>query len=1002
MLPQSRMLRLSRRLRRRCTVSAERRVGRLWSRQVKFGKRKRKLGGCAMGEPAISFGPFRLLAAQRLLLEGDKPVRLGSRAFDVLTALVERAGEVVNKEELIARAWPKTFVEEANLKIQVSALRRALGDGQGDNRYVVNVVGRGYNFVAPIRKEEPSRASSSPTIAPAAPHNLPFATTRMIGREEPVTTLVTQLSHRRLVTVVGPGGIGKTTVALAVAERMIGAYEHGVWLVDLAPLGDPGLVPSALATVLGLEVCTENSLPSLVAALRDSRMLLLLDNCEHVIDAAAGLAAALISGASGIDILATSREPLGVQGERVHRLGPLSSPEPSPGLTAKEAAAFPAVQLFVERVTAIVEDFTLTDANTRLVVAICRRLDGLPLAIEFAAPRVEVLGVEALAERLNDSLRLLGGQRRAAMPRHRTMQAVADWSYGLLSQDEQRFFRALGIFTGGFTVAAAADVAMDATTTGADAIDRLADLVAKSLVVADASGTGPRFRMLDTTRAYAIEKLNESSERERIARRHAEYYRDLFERAEREVPARPPDEWLADYALEIDNLRAALNWAFSPDGDESIGVLLTAAAVSLWRRLSLLEECRSHAKQAFHALATARNQDPYAEMRLNAALGAFTTEVTEMGAAFTNALAIAESLGDPEYQLRALGGLYFFHAASCRFRAAQPFAQKLLDLAASRSDLSAQLFGEHLVGMAKHLLGDQISARRHLEQVLTHYAPTNHHGRDVVPSQDIIRFQISGHVSARVILARVLWLQGFSDQAMRTAEISIEEAKATGHAVSLCYALTSAACPIALWVGNLSTAAHYTGMLVDSSRKHDLPLWSAFGSWFQQVVVLMGGDMVAGAQLLDTSLDRVAQFNLGFRSTKGLPLLVEALGRAGRVAEGLALVEAGIEQFEANWVTPELVRLEGELSLLQGMPGAAVSAELHFRQALDGAREHGALSWELRAATSLARLLLNQGHPADATACLQPIYDRFTEGFITADLIAAKQLLDDLGVAEQR
>jgi predicted ATPase/DNA-binding winged helix-turn-helix (wHTH) protein len=967
-----------------------------------LGKKKTESGGYAMDGSAISFGPYRLLPAQRLVLEGDKPVRLGSRAFDILTALVERAGEVVSKEELIARAWPKTFVEEANLKLQVSTLRRALGDGQGDNRYVATVVGRGYNFVAPIRKEEPPPASPSPTIATAALHNLPFATTRMIGREKIATTLVAQLLHQRLVTVVGPGGIGKTTVGLAIAERMIGAYEHGVWLVDLAPLGDPDLVPSALATVLGLEVCTENSLPSLVAALRDSRMLLLLDNCEHVLDTAAGLAAALISGAPGIDILATSREPLGVRGERVYRLGPLNSPEPSPGLTAKEATAFPAVQLFVERVTAIVEDFTLTDANARLVVAICRRLDGLPLAIEFAAPRVEVLGVEALAARLDDSLRLLGGQRRGAMPRHRTMQAVVDWSYGLLSQDEQRFFCALGIFTGGFTVAAAAAVAMGATTAGDDAIDRVADLVAKSLVVADASGIRPRFRLLDATRAYAIAKLDESGERERIARCHAEYYRDLFVRSEGEVPARPPGEWLAEYAQEIDNLRAALNWAFSSDSDELIGVLLTAAAVSLWTRLSLLEECRSRAKQALDALATARNQDPYAEMRLYVALGAFTTKVPEMGAAFTDGLAIAESLGDPEYQLRALGGLYFFHVASSRFRAAQLFAQKFLDLAASRSDPSAQLFGEHIGGIAEHLLGDQISARRHLDQVLTHYAAT-YHGRDIVPSQDIIRFQISGHVSARVILARVLWLQGFSDQAVRTAEMSIEEAKATSHAVSLCYALASAACPIALWLGNLSTAVHYTGMLVDSARKHDLPLWSAYGSWFQQAVVLMGGDIVAGAQLLDTSLDEVVQSNLGFfRSTNGLTLLAEALGRAGRIAEGLALVDAGIEQFEANWVTPELVRLKGELSLLHGGPGAAGSAEIHFRQALDEAREHGALSWELRAATSLARLLRNQGRPADATACLQPIYDRFTEGFGTADLIAAKQLLDELSDAGRR
>jgi predicted ATPase len=950
------------------------------------------------GEPAISFGPFRLVVAQRLLLEGNKPVRLGSRAFDILTVLVERAGEVVGKEELIARAWPATYVEEANLKIQVSALRRVLGDGQGDNRYVVTVVGRGYNFVAPIRKEQPSRASPSPTIAPAALHNLPSATTRMIGRDETVTALVARLSRQRLVTIVGPGGIGKTTVALAVAEQLIASYEHGVWLVDLTPLRDPGLVPSAVATVLGLETRAEDPLSGLVAALRDSRVLLLLDNCEHVISAAVGLAAAVLSGTSGVTILATSREPLGIPSERVHRLGPLNSPEPSSTLTAAEAAAFPAVQLFVERVTAIVEDFALTDANASLVVAICRRLDGLPLAIEFAAPRVEALGVEGLAARLDDNLRrLLGTQRRTAMPRHRTMQAVVDWSYGLLSQDEQRFFRALGIFAGGTTVEAVTAVAMDAATTGVNAINRLADLVAKSLVVADVSGAKPRFRLLDTTRAFAQEKLDESGERERIARCHAEYYRDLFERAEREVPARPPGEWLADYALEIDNLRAALNWAFSPDSDQSIGVVLTAAAVSLWLRLSLLKECRSRVKQALGALATAPNRDPYAEMRLHAALGAATAEATEMGAAFTNALAIAESLGGLEYQLRALGGLYFLHTFSSRHRAAQPFAQRFRDLAASRSDVSAQLFGEHIVGMGKHFLGDQIGARRHLEQVLTQYAPT-YHGRDVVRFQDTIRFQINGHVSARAVLARVLWLQGFSDRAVRAAETSIEEAQATGHALSLCYALALAACPIALWAGNLTTAALYTGMLVDTSRRHDLALWSTYGSRFQMAVVLMGGDIVAGLQLLDTGLAEVAPSNLSFRSFTGLNQLAEVLVHAGRMAEGLTVLE-GMEQFEAGFYAPELLRLKGELSLSHGTLAAAETAKDLFRRSLGEAHRQGALSWEVRAATSLARVLRDQGCPADANACLHPIYDRFTEGFGTADLIAARRLLDELSPA---
>jgi predicted ATPase len=657
------------------------------------------------------------------------------------------------------------------------------------------------------------------------------------------------------------------------------------------------------------------------------------------------------------------------------------------------------VQLFVERVTAIVEDFALSDANAPAVVQICRRLDGLPLAIEFAAPGVSVLGIEGLAARLEDSLPLLGAPRRAAMPRHRTMRAVVDWSYGLLSDDEQLFFRALGIFAGGFTVEAAAAVVLDTAKTRIGAIDRLGDLVAKSLVVADVSGAKSRFRLLDTTRAYAIEKLDVSGERERLARRHAEFYRDLFERAERQAPARPTGEWLADYAREIDNMRAALDWAFSPGGDGSIGVALTAAAAPLWMRLSLLEECRSRAKQALGALGTGGTRDRREEMRLHAALGASTSKASEMGAAFTKALEIAESLGDTEYQLRALRGLYFYYAASSPYRVAAPFAQRFHDLAMSGSDLNDQLLGERIMGVAKHFVGDQISARRHLEQVLAHYAPSDH-GRDVIRFQDIVRFGTDLRVSARVFLARVLWLQGFADQAVRTAETSVEEAQANGHAMSLCYALALAACPIALWVGNLAAAARYTGMLVDHSRKHSLPLWSDLGTTLQRVVVLKGGDFEAGLRPLPAGLDEIAEPNFQFLIF--LSELAEALAHAGRIAEGLAVLEARIAQSEAVYYTPELLRLKGELSLLQGTPAAAETAEDLFRQALNGARRQKSLSWELRAATSLARLLRKQGRRADAIARLKPVYGRFTEGFGTADLIAAKQLLDEPSDAGRR
>ena len=891
-------------------------------------------------------------------------------------------------------------MEEANLKIQVSALRRALGDGQGDNRYVATVVGRGYNFVAPIRKEEPSRASSSPTIAPAALHNLPFATTRMIGREEIVTTLVTQLSRQRLVTVVGPGGIGKTTVGLAVAERMIGAYEHGVWLVDLAPLRDPGLVPSAVATVLGLEIRTEDPLPGLVAALRDSRVLLLLDNCEHVIDAAAGLAEALLSGTSGVNILATSREPLGVPGERVHRLASLNSPEPSPGLTATEAAAFPAVQLFVERVTAIVEDFALTDANAPLVVAICRRLDGLPLAIEFAAPRVEVLGVEGLAARLDDSLRRLSGaRRRAAMPRHRTMRAVVDWSYGLLSENEQRFFRALGIFAGGFTAEAATAVAMDAATTGADAIDRLADLVAKSLVVADVSGTKPRFRLLDTTRAFAIEKLDASGERERIARRHAEYYRDLFERAEREVPARPTGEWLADYAGEIDNLRAALDWAFSPSGVASIGVALTVAAIPLWLQLPMVDECRSRVEQVFASLAREASIDARGEMKLQAALGAsllFTKgAIPAARQASTAALRLAESLGDTEHQLRALWELWVHHTNTGELAAALAVAQRFYTLALEHADPATLSIADRMMGMSYHYLGDQTNAWRHIERMLS---------ADVDPKRHspLIRFWFDQKVAGRVALARILWLRGFADQAWRTVQSAVGDAEAVADPATLCYALCHGGCLVALWVGNLAAAERYAEMLLDHSRKHGFAVWNDFASRLKGVVLVKTGDFDGGSPLLRAGLHEITEPNSNLWFLTTLSQMAEALGHAGRVADGLATVERGIDRSQRGWLAPELLRIKGELLLSQGTTGTTETVEDVFRQALDWAREHGSLSWELRAATSLARLLRNQGRPADAIACLQPIYDRFTEGFGTADLIAAKQLLDDLGAAGHR
>ena len=347
---------------------------------------------------SFAFGPFVLIPERQLLLKGEAPVRIGSRALDILTALVERPGQLVSKQELLSRVWPNTIVEEGNLKVNMAALRRALGERPGAAQYIATVIGRGYRFVAPVQSFESVGPSFDAGVASTHLHNLPTGTTRIVGRADAIDAIRQELMESRLVSIVGPGGIGKTTVALAAAEQAIGLPRDGVWLVDLAPLKDPSLVPNAIATAIGLAAHSASMLPALGGYLRDREMLLVLDSCEHVIDAVASCAGRILADAAGVKILATSREPLRVKGERVRRLPGLGTPSASSGLKAEEALVFPAIQLFVDRATDRLELFRLSDADAPMAAEICRRLDGLALAIELAATRIDAFGVGGLLE----------------------------------------------------------------------------------------------------------------------------------------------------------------------------------------------------------------------------------------------------------------------------------------------------------------------------------------------------------------------------------------------------------------------------------------------------------------------------------------------------------------------------------------------------------------------------------------------------------------------------
>ena len=935
------------------------------------------------------------MPARQLLLEGDTRVRIGNRALEILTALVERHGELVTKQELMSRVWPKAVVEDTNLKVQIAALRKALGEGPQGQRYLATAVGQGYRFVAPVKCEALS-ADTPPFEEPVrGAHNLPAAVVHPIGRSTTIRALSSQLSRARLVTVTGPGGMGKTTVALAVATQMMEAGQHDVWFVDLSTQSGSGLVFHAIANVVGLTVHSNDISSALgnYLRLRNRPQLIVLDCCEHVIEAAAAAAEALVSMMPHILVLATSREPLRAAGENVYRLEPLDSPAEAARLTADKALRFPAIQLFTERAAASRNGFNLSDDDAPVVAEICRRLDGIALAIELAATRLDAFSVRELLGLLDDRFRALGQGRRTAPERHKTLLAMLEWSHQMLPDDERLVLRRLGIFVGSFPLVSATAVAGDKDIPAARVIDAVANLVTKSMITADVIGETVRYRLLDTTRDYARLKLADANELDTVTRRYAEHFRDMYAKAEEHWSAPPDAMWLESHVQAISDVRAALHWAFSGQGDLSLGVALTVSAVPAWLHLSSLEECRDRVKYAIAHIDAGDLALDRHRMKLHTALAASAMYTSglgpEVGVAWTTALAIAEALDDREYQLRAL------FAACCglvyegKHRAADELLEKYRRLADEIGSAVAITDGERITAFAWQHMGKLRGARQYLESVLSgHVEP---HGR-----RQLSRFHVDWRGGCRAILSNVLWLQGLPEQAQRIAQVARDDVQASGHALTLGYLLVLASVPLALNVGDLGMAEATLKALQEDVAKHGLLIFDAMARCLQGALMLERKDP-AGLSILSGALDRMQSEHIGLRYSMYAGLYAKGLLTFGHHQQAREVIETALKWSEAHaelWYLPELLRIKGETEEADDACDSHGVAERLYLRAIAVAQQQGALSLALRAATNLTRLKYRLGQPGDTETFLLAVYEQFTEGFETADLKAAHALLE--------
>ncbi|BBU30479.1 transcriptional regulator [Burkholderia sp. THE68] len=924
------------------------------------------MNACMPHHDDFAFGATIVAPRRREVLHRGIRVDIGERAFDLLLVLVESRGSVVSKDEIIASVWHDRVVENNTVEAQVSALRRALGD---DRAAIRTVTGRGYQFTAeplpPTTKpHEPPALRADALFFPGS--RLPAAIGPLIGQDAAVREICSGLQTHRLVTLVGTGGVGKTRLALEAARQAAHLFADGAFMAELAATTSTDHIPTTIAVALGFPPGDGTPmLDRLAPSLISRHLLLVLDNCEHLIDGAARIAERLLHIAPRATVLATSREPLRIDAELLYRVPSLDVP---PDDDCNGALHYSAVRLFDERVSsrAVTVD---TRAALRLKSQICRQLDGIPLALELAAACVPAFGLQGVADRLGTRFQILTHGARTALPRQKTLRATLDWSYGLLSDDQRSVLNRLSLFSGTFTLASAQEMASCAALSPDAVVAALMQLVDKSLVSVVPGSGYVRYRLLESTRAYARDALRESGAMREWSRRHARYFLEIFRAAERQTEVRADVDWKNGYVPHLDDFRAAMLWCFNAEGDMPLAVELTVTGIPFLMHLALLQECLEKVDVALEWLSVEGHPVDERQMKLHAARGMCLlchTVAASTSDAFESVVEIAARVGNLDYQLLGMWGRWMCHYLNGEYARAISLAHRFSDLASTSACKCDQLAAYRLNGMSHLFGGDLQGALVNLERASNDPSPLTRAQR--------MRFLYDEKMLSHASLTLTLWFMGNVDQARQAARQSLDDAREFDHPVSICYALSEAVCTLAVLCGDDAALEEAVASLAVETRRHSISTWRARARMWQGLLDLRAGDTAAFARTISPAITSIGSKRFYVSLSPYITALAESLCRRGMIAEAAEVIDASLTRAvrtDDRCALPELWRAKAEILVASRGDEAIPAAESILSEALQMAGELGFVAWQSRCAMSLARLRHMKG---DAQAALDAIF----------------------------